>query len=134
MRVKWMEPGSCQWFSETEQAAVGKNQNIWISIWMWGKTLRVYGTVEWIAQPVCGDTFKTCFSTFLCNLLKGICFSRRVELHDLQGSLPTPMVLWFYGMHIYLHLTKILYRTLHKKLWVKCFCCVELQKTLCNLG
>lgn len=39
------------------------------------------------------EIFKT--SGFLCNLLKGTCFSKRVGFDDLLRSLPTSVILWF---------------------------------------
>jgi len=39
------------------------------------------------------EMFKTRLDTYLCSLLLGACFGRRVGLHDLWRSLPDPTIL-----------------------------------------
>jgi len=41
------------------------------------------------------EIFKTHLNAYLCNLLWGTCFSRRVGVDDLLSSLPTLAILWY---------------------------------------
>jgi len=46
------------------------------------------------------EIFKSCLDAYLCNLLLGICFSRRFGLDDLLRSLPISAILWFCVYHV----------------------------------
>ena len=39
------------------------------------------------------EVFKTCLDAYLCNLLQGTCFSRKVGFDDLLRFLPTSLIL-----------------------------------------
>lgn len=93
-----MGSGPFQHCSITEQGIIGTDCNIESSVNHDKNFFALRVTEYWNELPVevvkssSLKILKTCLDTFLYNLLFGICFSRKVGLHDLQTSLSTPMI------------------------------------------
>lgn len=91
-----MAPDPSQWCPAIGQQATDTNSNTGNSIWNGDKTLRM--AEHWnrdTAEPPALELFKSHLDIFLCKLLWGSYFRRRVELDDLQRSIPISTFLWF---------------------------------------
>ena len=105
-----MEQGSFQRCPLAGQRAMGTKWSTGSSIWTWGITYfegdRVLEQAAWggCRVSVAEDT-QNPPEHFPMQPTAGNCFSREIELDDLQRSLPTLTILWFCNFVISLHIS-----------------------------